>query len=137
MDSSLPVIKVIPQRGEGDCAIACLAMYLDKSYEDVLAAAVGRSKNTRVHRTGMTPQQVLNIGKALGVDMKWQKKHIDLETACGVLYFEHGVTAHVVVVKAGLVIEPDGGTVWDDPALYLLTQGAKSKSLVLISARED
>lgn len=132
MDSSLPVVRMVAQRGQGDCAIACLAMYLGKSYEDVLAAAVSKSKNTRVHHTGMYIRQIRATAGALGVKVRATKK-VDLDSGCGILHFTHRDGAHVVLLKAGLIFDPDGATVWD-PDLYILDQEVKEGSLQLIVA---
>lgn len=123
MSTELPMFRFYAQRGEGDCAIAALAMYLGVSYEDALEAA---TKGTRkAHRKGMYATQIQraaeNLDKPLVV-----KRNFDFETDAGVL---HGVVTmsifddaklvcrkrigHAVCLRWGLIFEPDGGEVWE------------------------
>lgn len=120
-DLSLPILRMVPQRFNGDCAICALAMYLGRAYEDVLAAAGARSR--RPHHAGLFRRQITATAKALGTPLIAARSW-DLETTSGILHLEHRAGAHVVVLAEGLIFDPDGGVVWS-PDVYLLSQDAE------------
>lgn len=112
---ALPVLKVVTARAGagGDCAICCLAMILDCSYEDVLAVAVDQTTDAGVHFKGLWVSQIIKIAKALGVTLHRRRKW-DLETGCGIVGLCNMRTneGHVVVLKNGMIFDVDG-TVWE------------------------
>lgn len=102
-----PIItKMIVGREASDCAIVALAMYLDKSYEDVLRAA---SEVDRKHKGkyGLYENEIKKIAQSLGVVLK-RKKVVDFEDDYGIL----NMPDHVAVLRNGLVIDTNG-TIWD------------------------
>jgi len=127
MAESSPVIQIILQRSTGDCALVALAMFLGRSYEDVLAVA--GSLDEQVHRHGLYIPQILKIAKRLGTPL-CRRKHWDLETSEGILDLASTINAdaHVVVLKAGLIFDTEG-TVWS-PEVYLLNEYYKPMSLL-------
>lgn len=115
--TSAPIIKVVTQRGGGDCGICCLAMFLGVTYEDALAAAVTQTKDRKLHRRGMWDSQIIRTAKVLGVALHKQRRW-DMETADGILcLFTAKHEDHVVVLHNGMIFDTDG-TVWE-PELYL------------------
>lgn len=124
-DLSLPILRMVPQRFGGDCAICALAMYLGRAYEDVLAAAVWaqRSRTRPPQHAGLYRRQITATAKALGAPLVAARTW-DLDTTTGILHLEHRAGAHVVVLAEGLIFDPDGGVVWS-PDVYLLSQDAK------------
>lgn len=114
-DRELTCVRVVEQRGEGDCCIAVLAMLLGMSYEDVLAAA-SQTMGAKVHREGMWTHQILRTAKAIGSPLK-KKKSWDLETDTGIVVLENTYASHVVVAWEGLLLDTSG-TIWQ-PDVYL------------------
>lgn len=112
MSDALPVMRVVTARGIGDCGIACLAMMLGKSYEDVFAAAVAHTHDKIVHKHGMWVSQIMRVAKEMGVTLHRRKKW-DLESSVGILGMTNRNTeeGHVVVLKEGYIIDVDG-TIW-------------------------
>lgn len=107
MDS--PVIQVVLQRSDADCAIAVLAMYLGISYNDVFAAAAQFDRN--IHHKGMWDSQIRQTAELLGVPLT-RKRKWDMETAEGILLLaSKRYCDHVVVLKSGLLFDTDG-CVW-------------------------
>ena len=108
MSDALPIIRVIVQRGDGDCAIAVLAMYLGLNYEDILSVATQTLKRPLLHRAGMWTKDIRQTAEALGVPLKLRRK-FDLETANGILILR----GHVAVLRDGMVVDSSDGTIWD------------------------
>ncbi len=106
-----PFSVVVVQRGVGDCGIAALAMLTGKSYEDVLEAA--SRVQPRAHHKGLWMKQIQRIAAALGTNLHNRRK-FNLEEDCGIL----SVDAHVVMVRDGVVIDPQDGCVWFDTGLF-------------------
>ena len=114
------VVHIVCQRGDGDCAIAAIAMYLGVSYEDVLAAAVTRGKKPdhTIHRRGFYTPAIIQTAKRLGVKLK-HTRHVDLEASNGILGLvsqKRGEPDHVVLLREGLLFDTDG-SVWE-PDVY-------------------
>lgn len=130
-----PVVKIVTMRGNGDCCIGALAMFLGKSYEDILSAAVKETKSRRLHHSGMYWRQIRDTAAALGVPLKLRRK-FDLLTDCGILALEFETNnPHVVLLKAGLIFDPDEGEVWE-PAAYCMAYEGVPKALY-VDERED
>ena len=125
---SLPIIRVVTSRTNGDCVIVALAMYLGETYEDVLAVAAGVI-GPLVHHEGMWTKQLMKTADLLGAPLRRNKK-FDLETSSGILDLvqrKGPAHAHVNVLREGLIIDFDG-TVWD-AEVYLLNSGYKPTHL--------
>lgn len=126
-----PVVKIVIQRGKGDCGICALAMFLDKSYEDVFAAAVARTKSRRLHHSGMYWRQIRETAAGFGVALVNLRK-FDCEADCGIVAIRMDKTndhyfGHVALLKAGLIFDTDG-TVWE-PDAYWLAHDAEPTAL--------
>ena len=122
--------RLVPGREPNDCAICVLAMYLGKSYEDVLRMVAVRDRPYQ-GRMGLRLHEIEQIARALGTPLKRQRKY-DLQTAHGIL----SLPQHVVLLRNGSIVDPEpgGATLWDvDDFLhaYALRPG------VLLVAREE
>jgi ABC-type bacteriocin/lantibiotic exporter with double-glycine peptidase domain len=99
-----PVLRVLTQREDSDCAIVALAMYLGHSYEDVLRAV------TRIDRhagkRGLWTTAMQRAGTKLGVTLR-RRQAVDWDEDYGILLLPN----HATVLRNGLVI--DNGLVWD------------------------
>lgn len=104
-----PTLQVIPQRHDMDCGVACLAMLLGKSYEDVLM-----SFKHNVVRSGVTLRQLRHAAKRLGFCLSWSRKLGDLDTETGILCVRSVKwrNDHLVVLKDGMIVDTDA-TIWD------------------------
>jgi ABC-type bacteriocin/lantibiotic exporter with double-glycine peptidase domain len=117
-----PIVQIVVQRAEGDCAIAALAMFLGFSYEDVLAAAVTREKTRttpKVHRRGMFTSEIVKTAKRLGVALRSTSK-FDPETANGLLGLvplDDTQPEHIVLLREGLIFDTDG-CCWEPDVFY-------------------
>lgn len=124
MKSELPMMRVWPQRGEGDCSIACLAMLCNVTYEDALEAMT--SIAPKAHRRGAWATNMIDAAAKFGVSLV-KRKPLALEHSTGIL----GVTitekrrrvGHVVILRWGLIIDPDDGVIWE-PETYIATKKA-------------
>lgn len=91
-----------------DCAVACLAMLLNLSYEEVLMCF-----DHNVMAYGATVRQVQLVAKKLNRPLRWTKK-FDLEVVTGILGVRSAKwkSDHLVILKEGQVIDTDA-TLWD------------------------
>lgn len=108
--------RIIPKRGKNDCAIAVLATYLQREYEDVLLAAAKVRKD--VWGTGLAFDQIPKVARRLGVTTRWYRVGaFDIEEATGVLWVGyHDVSnQHVVFLHEGQIFDPEHNPVsmWD------------------------
>ena len=125
----LSVIRFVGKQATSDCGIAALAMYLGKTYEDVLTVAAMVTKNKRVHRSGVFATELMRIAEQLNITLI-QKRRWDLETAFGVLFVDvHQGNRHAVLLKDGLIYDPDDLTIWD-AEVYFEQQGCKPQLLL-------
>jgi hypothetical protein len=126
-----PVIRVIPQRGDCDCAIATLAMLTGLPYEDVLIAAARKAEC----EVGMYLTQIQDVASELGVELRAKRAgRYDMDADTGILHVSDKRTKvyHVVILHRGLVIETDG-TIWDHD-VYLASKRFRAGRLLV---RED
>jgi ABC-type bacteriocin/lantibiotic exporter with double-glycine peptidase domain len=112
-----PLYTFEQQRAEGDCGIACLAMFIGRSYEDVLAAASASEFDVQIHRRGIYLTQIIRIAKRFGVTLRRQKTFQPDEVA-GLLSVTLRSTAferpdHIVILHEGLILEMAYQQVWD------------------------
>ena len=105
--NSKPWMRLVTQRGEGDCAVAVLAMYLDVTYEDALAALTKGSNSHKVHRKGAWFTTLKRGAAVLGVDLVVHRRVVDLDTDNGILRLDD----HVVILLDGHIIDPNG-SIW-------------------------
>ena len=112
-----PLYTFEKQRAEGDCGIACLAMFIGRSYEDVLAAASAAEFDMQLHRRGVYLTQLVRIADHFGVTLKRQKM-FQPDEASGLLSVVLRSAAfacpdHTVVLHEGLIFELAYQQIWD------------------------
>lgn len=116
-------------RGDGDCALVALSIYLQARYEDVLAEAVRVTGAERPHNRGLHTREIRQIAKRLGTILRL-RRGFDLDEDEGIAGFLHDAKpAHVAYVKRGLIWETDG-TVWESET-YLTETGYRPVSLLV------
>ena len=127
-----PMLQVIPQRHTMDCAVACLAMVIGKSYEDVLMAF-----DHNVIRYGATIRQTQAAARVLGYRLSWSRKLGDLETDTGILSIRSSnwKTDHLVVLKDGIIVDTDA-TLWDQD-VFMAAYSAVAMSIMRIDKMEE
>jgi len=106
-----PILRVITQRHQSDCSVACLAMVCGVSYENALVAVAGDAPDVCV--TGVYTQHLRNAARRLGFRLRTQRR-VYLDSDTGILNvrrddWEH---THLVVLKSGLIVDTDA-TIWD------------------------
>jgi hypothetical protein len=114
-----PVVRLIPKRGENDCAVATLASYLRRDYEEVLVAAA--KVRPTVWAAGMYCTDVARVAARLGVRGRWLKS-FDVDNDSGVLwvsYNDNGLE-HMVLLDEGKIFELDHNpvTMWDTEQFF-------------------
>ncbi len=122
--------RLVPGREPNDCAICVLAMYLGKSYEDVLRMVAVRDRPYQ-GRMGLRLREIEQMARALGTPLKRMRKY-DLQTAHGIL----SLPQHVVLLRNGSVVDPEpgGATMWDvDDFLHAYSM----RPGVLLVSREE
>ena len=122
-----PILRVVLQRHEMDCGVACLAMICGVSYENALVAVAQVVPN--VCAVGIWSTQMQVAAKHLGFTLKTRRR-VDLEADTGILTLssKKWPSDHVVVLREGLVIETDG-TLWE-PDVFIRHYGAKVGTLL-------
>jgi hypothetical protein len=101
--------RVVQGREPNDCAICVLAMYLGRSYEDVLREVAVRDRPWQ-GRQGLRLREIEQIARALGTPLRRLRKY-DLATAYGML----SVPNHLVLIRNGMLLDPEpgGATLWE------------------------
>lgn len=125
-----PVVKIQRSRSGADCAIVALAMYLERPYEDILAAAVRVTRSADVHRTrGLYTREMRRVATALGVELSL-RRGFDLDADEGVIGFTHAsADGHVALLKGGLIFDHDA-TCWE-PEVFCVHYGYRPVSLLV------
>lgn len=100
------VTRIEHGREDADCAVATLAMYLGRTYEDVLRV-VSRVDRRDAGKFGLFTEQIQAAAKRLGEPLRLRPT-FDLEEDYGILVFHD----HVNLLRRGQILEPNG-TVWD------------------------
>lgn len=77
-----PIIRVIPQRHDNDCGVACLAMLLGVSYENALVAVAQVEPD--VCAKGMWLKHLKAAAALLGYRLSMRRR-FDLEADTGIL----------------------------------------------------
>lgn len=110
-------VKVCSKRHTHDCLVCCLVMLLGVSYE---AALLAISKvDPTLATTGLYFSQAKKAVKSLGFNLKAVRKgRYSLEESVGILRLDMPKTAHAVILLRGVIIDPEGGEIWDDPQAY-------------------
>lgn len=122
--------RIVPGREKNDCAICVLAMYLGRSYEDVLREVAVRDRPWQ-GRLGLRLYEVEQVARALGTPIK-RVRHYDLAAAHGILSLPN----HLVLVRSGAIIDPEpgGATVWEADDFF---HAYGVRPGVLLVARDD
>lgn len=124
-------ISFVPKHGLKDCYVSALAAYLEKPYEEVVAAA------SRVYpnfwKLGIENKDAVRIARRLGKKVRWVRDY-DLEDDSGVLIITYhvGRNEHVVLLLEGRIVELEDKPVssWE-PAAYLAAHGARVGMLLV------
>jgi hypothetical protein len=124
-----PVLRLVAQRNDADCAIATLASLTGLSYEEVLIAAA----RVAPCETGMSLTQMRMVASELGVELAIKRQgRDDPETETGILYVsntrEH--IYHVAILRQGSIIDTDH-SIWDWD-VYLASKRFKAGSLLVL-----
>jgi hypothetical protein len=124
-----PVLRLVPQRNESDCAIATLSSLTGISYEEVLIAAA----RVAPCETGMYMTQIQHVASELGVELLLKRKgRYDPETATGILSVSNAKASiwHVAILRQGSIIETDN-SIWDWD-VYLASKRLRAGSLLVM-----
>lgn len=114
---------VLQSERHGDCAIATLASYLGRSYEEVLFSAARVSRADVLDR-GMFTGEMQKVAKRLGSVLKakaWDR--VDHDEATGILHVKariHGenYSDHLVLYRRGDILDCRDGTLWDSDVYF-------------------
>lgn len=110
-------VKVVAQKHGWDCGVSSLAMLLGLPYGDVAAAARALWGSTKPSKRGLGIYHLEQIAKHLGRKLTRVYRRRDyLAGRTGILGLNGGSmcwAGHWVVLKAGAIVDPDGGEVWD------------------------
>lgn len=105
------IIEPIVQKDGGDCAIAALAMILQKPYVEVSKAAI--SLFNKPHQHGLLTREIIQLGEHLGGKFRSKlAKTIDLDNDTGVLLVRRKGGDHAVVLFNGVVFDPGDGLIY-------------------------
>lgn len=99
--------RLVPKRGTNDCAVAAIASFLGRDYEEVLIAASRANKD--IWRDGLTGKHHVSVCSRLGVKTRWFRK-FDLEDDTGVLWLSYNDSHqrhHSVLLIEGKIYDPD------------------------------
>jgi ABC-type bacteriocin/lantibiotic exporter with double-glycine peptidase domain len=117
--------KVTPQRRDADCGVACLAMLINKPYEEVLIAVA--AVQPKFLKRGLWLKEIATAALNLGVRL--QKRKYDPELT-GIVRVSSRSVGHVVFQLDGKFIDTDA-TIWE-PELYLKTNRVKTGFMLVI-----
>ncbi len=123
-----PILRVVLQRHDADCAVACLAMICGVSYENALVAIAQVAPN--VCAVGINLKDLQRAARHLGFSLRC-RRNVDVEADTGVLNvckrgWKHD---HLVVLREGLIIETDG-LLWEQ-STYFAAHDARPGSLMV------
>jgi ABC-type bacteriocin/lantibiotic exporter with double-glycine peptidase domain len=127
----VPIIRIVFQRAAADCGVACLAMLLGLTYENVLVAVA--QDNPDVCAEGMYLRDFRRAARRLGYRLSARRVY-DLDADTGLLRVDakKWSQAHVVVLREGLIIDTDG-TLFDAD-VYLASKKARPGYLLVAEA---
>lgn len=119
------VIDPIMQKESGDCVLACVAMVLGVSYQEVSKKALDLFN--RPHHVGLGTQDTQKLAHALvGRRFESLRPHTDHDYGdeTGILFVKiPKVSEHAIVLFEGSVYDPSDGLFWNLHA-YLATKKA-------------
>ncbi len=103
-----PVVRIQVSRGDADCALVALSIYLNVTYEDILGVAVPVTHSRAPHHRGMFTREIRQIAQKLGFPLRLRRK-FSLDADEGIAGFTNDKGRdHVAFVKNGLVWDTDG-----------------------------
>lgn len=114
-------VTVLKQRHDWDCGVAALAMLLSHAYGDVAAfardlIAADILDATKLRRRGLVIHELQILADGFGMPLlpvyRAKDYLIGRTGILGMLGGEMDPAGHWVVLKAGAVVDPDGGDVW-------------------------
>lgn len=129
VDKHVQPMKLVAQRKQFDCGIACLATYFHLPYEDAYALAIAHI-GVKVRR-GMCLYELRTLAKKIGRPMTTvHHKKVDLDEDSGIL----GVNwtkggGHWVVLRKGTIVDPAEAQTWEAEE-YLAVNGGRVGSLL-------
>jgi len=111
--ASIPIFHTVRQRSTNDCAVAALASFLGRSYEEVLIAAA--LLTPEILYRGMENADMIGTARQFGICLLPKAPPIDIEEDSGILGVKvKGVKdEHALVLSNGLIYDPSTGNVWD------------------------
>ncbi len=124
-----PVLRLVPQRNDNDCAIATLASLTGLPYEEVLIAAA----RVAPCETGMYLTQIREVASELGVELTIKRTgRYDPESETGILHVSNKKDRiyHVAILRHGSIIETDN-SIWDWD-VYLASKRFRAGSLLVM-----
>lgn len=128
-----PVVRYQVSRGNSDCALVALSIYLQVDYEDVLGAAVKVTRSEIPHKRGLYTNEIKRIAVKLGHRLLLRRS-FEVDDDEGIFGFLHRELneGHVAFGKRGLVWGTDG-TVWEIET-YLQATGYTPVSLLVTAS---
>lgn len=102
-------MKLVQQRGEGDCGVAALAMLAEQSYEDAYLAVT--EIDPRRGKSGLYVREIIAAARRLGLQLRPTRQY-DLDDDDGILKIKsrrsprNPYDGHYVIVRHGLIICP-------------------------------
>lgn len=126
------VVRYQVSRGDADCALVALSIYLQKPYEDVLGVAARITRSETPHNRGLYTREIKRIASRLGTQLRLRRA-FDPDEDEGIAGFVRGPKepGHVAYIKRGLVWDTDG-TIWEMDA-YLAATGYRPVSLLVLT----
>ena len=114
--SEAPILRIVLQRHDMDCAVAVLAMLCGVAYEEALIAISAEAPNVLRHGVHLRPLQRAAI--RLGFRLR-SKRTYDLEAETGGLQVQSDQwkVDHLVVLREGLIVETDG-LLWEAETFF-------------------
>ena len=67
------VVRYQVSRGDADCALVALSIYLQVGYEDVFGAACAVTKSEKPHARGLFTNEIKRIAKKLGYALRLRR----------------------------------------------------------------
>jgi ABC-type bacteriocin/lantibiotic exporter with double-glycine peptidase domain len=124
------IIEPVIQKEDGDCALAAVAMLIQKPYRLVSEAALKMFRK-RPHETGLELRQMRALMRKFGVESQsLSPTDLDLSEETGILSISKK-NPHVVLLFQGVIVDPANGLLYDIDA-YCADQKAKITRLIKI-----
>lgn len=127
-------IEPIVQRDIGDCAIACLAMLVGKSYPEVVAAAPARA-----YQRGMHNREVVETAAKFGIRLIRRRK-FDPKDDIGILILNsvppRKSASHAVLLLEGQIYDAANGRLWLDVDVYFRLENWKPGTLLTMETEK-